>query len=74
MCVVQQDLTNFFLSEGAFWTSDLNQAAEFKSIHEAIAFREECSAWDSHVLVYRDRRIYRINVDGASHATPVALA
>ena len=72
MCVIQQDQTNFFLTDGGDWTSDLNEAADFKSIRDAGAFRDERDAMDSHVLMFRDRRIYRINFD--EDRRPVAAA
>lgn len=72
MCVIQQDSTNFFLTAAGDWTSDLNQAVDFTSIREATAFREERDAQDSHVLMFRDRRIYRINFD--EERRPVAAA
>ena len=72
MCVIQQDRTNFFLTDGGDWTSDLNEAADFKSIRDAGAFRDERDVMDSHVLMFRDRRIYRINFD--EERRPVAAA
>jgi hypothetical protein len=71
LCVVQQDSTNFFLNDGGTWTSDLNKAAEFKSIRDAMAFRESSHIPDSHVLVFRERRIYRIDPDKVSRPLPV---
>ena len=70
-CVVQQDSTNFFLTESESWTSDLTRAAEFKSIRDAMAFREHAHVPDSHVLVFRQRRIYRI--DGNTVSRPALV-
>jgi hypothetical protein len=66
ICVVQQDSTNFFLTEVVTWSSDLSKAAEFKSIREAMTFRTEFHVPDSHVLVFRDRRIIRIDPSGVA--------
>lgn len=68
-CVVQQNSTNFFLTPSVSWTSDLSNAAEFKNLREAITFQSASQVPDAHVLVFHERKIYR--VDGHRITRPI---
>ena len=60
-CLIQEPDNRFFLSTDGTWTSDIRQAIEFVSIHDALGHKGMLGLDYAHVLVFRDKRVYRVD-------------
>ena len=62
-CMIQEPRQRLFLSEANTWTADFNQAREFPSIRESLRHKHALHLDDATVLVFRDKRVYRVEQD-----------
>ncbi|HMJ89269.1 MAG TPA: hypothetical protein VK530_05610 [Candidatus Acidoferrum sp.] len=62
-CIIQEPEQRLFLTNENAWTSDFNQAREFNSIRETLQHKQQLHLDDSTVLVFRDKRVYRLEHD-----------
>jgi hypothetical protein len=60
-CLIQEPTNRFYLTADGRWTSDFNAAREFSSIRETLECKERLHLHDATVLVFRDKRVYRVD-------------
>ena len=59
-CIIQERCNRFYLTTSGNWSSDLNEAREFPSLHETIAHQRDLLVRDTTILVFRGKLIYRL--------------
>ena len=66
-CIIQEPRNRFFLTESGAWTSDINEAMEFKSVRQTIEHKERLQLHHATVLVFRDKSVYRLDPEATLH-------
>ncbi len=74
-CIIQEPRNRFFLTESGAWTSNINDAVEFQSVHQTLEHKQRLQLSDATVLIFRGKSVYRLDSHAAnrvSHEDPLA--